>query len=212
MSEVSSMSYDLYVWSDRPDLEPEAAMARVDAWVEAGADPAAGPFEPSTDVAWFFRELTKELPDLDAQSDAVRDTSRTPIWLSTDDPLPAHVVAIHLTRDSAREELDAILGLAAKYDLVLFDSHGPRIHRPLEMMAEQASATFWPRGAIQAFVAGAVGLAIAVLGFYLGIPVLSWIAILVGGFLVVMAVFTFIHEGRRTLVRRSAGPGGTSAT
>jgi pimeloyl-ACP methyl ester carboxylesterase len=206
------MSYDLYVWSDRHDLEPEEAMTRVDTWVQAGADPAAGPFEPSTDVAWFFRELTKELPDLEAQSDAVRDTSRTPIWLSTDDPLPARVVAIHLTPDSARDDLDAILGLAAKYDLVLFDPRGRRINRPLETMAEHATATFWPRGAIQAFVAGAVGLGIAVLGWSLGIAVLSWIAILVGGFLVVMAVFTFIHEGRRTLARRSAGPGGTTQT
>ena len=29
---------------------------------------------------------------------------------------------------------------------------------------------------------------------------------LVGGFLVVMAVFTLVHEGRRTLQRRSQGP------
>jgi hypothetical protein len=70
-------------------------------------------------------------------------------------------------------------------------------------MAEHASATFWARGAIQAFVAGAAGLGIAVLGWYLGIPVVSWIAILVGGFLFVMAVLTFVHEGRRTLARRS---------
>jgi hypothetical protein len=44
------------------------------------------------------------------------------------------------------------------------------------MMAEYARATFWTRGAIRAFVAGAVGLGIAVVGWYLGLPVLSWSA------------------------------------
>ena len=90
-------------------------------------------------------------------------------------PPPARVVAT-TSRRNARGDLDAVIGLAAKYDLVVFDPRAPRINRPLDMMAEHATATFWPRGGIQAFVAGAVGLGIAVLGWYLGIPVLSWIA------------------------------------
>ena len=63
---------------------------------------------------------------------------------------------------------------------------------------------------IQASVAGVAGLGIAVLGWYLGIPVISWIAVLVGAFMFVMAVYTFVHEGRRTLARRSTGSGGNA--
>jgi uncharacterized membrane protein len=41
-----------------------------------------------------------------------------------------------------------------------------------------------------------------VVGFFLGIPVLSWILELIGGFLFVMAVYTFIHEGRKAMKDR----------
>jgi hypothetical protein len=64
-------------------------------------------------------------------------------------------------------------------------------------MAAHASATFWPAGAIQAAVAGGVGGVIAVVAWFLDIPLLSGILVVVGGFLVVMAVYTFIHEGRK---------------
>jgi hypothetical protein len=130
------MSYDLYVWSDRHDLEPEEAMARVDAWVDAGADPAAGPFEPSTDVAWFFRELTKELPDLDAVGRA--DPSGHPSGCR---PGGCQLVARSLRGRS--DDLDAILALPRSTTSPL---RPPRsAHQPaLEMMAEHATAMFGP--------------------------------------------------------------------
>ena len=64
-------------------------------------------------------------------------------------------------------------------------------------MAAHASATFWPGGAIQAAVAGGIGGVIAVVAWFLGIPLLSGVLVVVGGFMVVMAVYTFIHEGRK---------------
>jgi len=90
-----------------------------------------------------------------------------------------------------------IFGLAAKYDLVLFDTRSRRIHLPLDEMAARASATFWPGGAIQAAVAGGIGGVVAVVAWFLGIPLLSGLLVLVGGFMVVTAVYTFIHEGRK---------------
>lgn len=92
--------------------------------------------------------------------------------------------------------------LATKYDLMLFNPHTRRIFVPFEEMAELASATFWPRGAIRAFVAGGIGAALFAIGWVLGIPVVSWIAELVGGFLVVLTVVTVAHEGRKLLGRR----------
>ena len=72
-------------------------------------------------------------------------------------------------------------------------------------MADYASATFWPAGAIQAAVAGGIGLVIAVVAWLVGIPVLSWILVIVGAFLFVGALYTFIHEGRKTLKARRTG-------
>ena len=101
--------------------------------------------------------------------------------------------------------LDSVYGLAAKYDLVVYDTRNHGVHLPLEELAEYASATFWPGGAIQAAVAGGIGLVIAVVAWFLGIPVLSGIAIVIGGFLFVMAVYTFIHEGRKAMKARRTG-------
>ena len=96
-----------------------------------------------------------ELPDLDAAYDARRTRAGRRTVLSGDDPRPARVDANHLAPDSARDDLDAILGLAAKYDRVFVDPRAPRIHRPSDVLAEHATATFWPRDPIRAPVAGA---------------------------------------------------------
>ena len=125
--------------------------------------------------------------------------------LSTTDEPPARVVAIRLVPGTTHDDVEEVASLAAKYDLVLFDARSGRVHRPLEEMAAYASATFWPAGAIQAAVAGGAGLAIAVIAWLVAISVVSWIAILIGGFLFVMAVFTFVHEGRKTLRSRRIG-------
>ena len=121
------------------------------------------------------------------------------------EPQPARIVGISLAPTISREALEAIFGLAAKYDLVLFDTRSRRVHLPLEAMADYASATFWPAGAIQAAVAGGIGAVLAVGAWLLGIPVLSGLLVVVGGFMVVMAVYTFIHEGRKAAGARRTG-------
>lgn len=82
---------------------------------------------------------------------------------------------------------------------MLFDARDRRVHLPLDELAAHASATFWPRGAIQAAVAGGIGGLIAVIAWIIAIPALSGILIIVGGFMFLMAVYTFIHEGRATV-------------
>ena len=106
-------------------------------------------------------------------------------------------MALRPSPDAPRDELGTLFGLAAKYDLVLFDARSRRIHLPLEAMATHASATFWPAGAIQAAVAGGIGGVVAVVAWFLGIPVLSGLLMLVGGFMFAGAIYTFIHEGRK---------------
>ena len=196
------MTFDLYAWKSPRDLDADAADALLASWNEAGADPAASRFEPSTDVGWFFLELTKGAPELDVVSDAVANRSSAPIWLATTEQPPARLVRMALPASASRDLLEDIFSLAAKYDLIVYDAHARRLHQPLEELADYASATFWPAGAIQAAVAGGAGAVIAAVAWVLSIPVLSGIAIVIGGFLVVMAIFTFVHEGRKAMAAR----------
>jgi hypothetical protein len=138
------------------------------------------------------------VPGLVVSSDAIPNPSTAPIWLATTTARPpARLVVISLSPTAPRDTIEAIFGLAAKYDLVLFDTRNRRLHLPLEEMATHASATFWPGGAIQAGVAGGIGGVIAVVAWFLGIPLLSGLLVVAGGFMVVLAVYTLIHESRR---------------
>ena len=198
MEQLTATSFDLYVWSQPRDLDADQARELVDGWLAAGGDPAQSPFEASTDIGWFYRELKGDLPALDAVTDAVI-TGKAPVWASATNEPPARVVALRLSRPPVQEELESILGLATKYDVVVFNPHRPSIHLPLEEMAAYASATFWPQGAIQAATAGGAGLVMAIVAWFIGIPIVSGIAIVIGAFLFAMAVYSFIHEGRVTL-------------
>lgn len=91
------MTYDIYAWKAPRNLDADEAEALLKTWSDEGADPSTAPFEPNNDVGWFHRELTKDAPGMEAMSDAVSSTSRTPIWLSTEDEPPARLVAMKLT-------------------------------------------------------------------------------------------------------------------
>jgi hypothetical protein len=203
------VSFDLYVWQSPRDLDESQAVAMIDPWLAAGGDPAASPFEPSTDIGWFHRELMQDLPHLDVVSDAVPNPSKRPVWLSTDDEPPARLVAIRLPAAPA-EAFNEVMSLAVKYDLVVFDARNPQVRFPNREMAAYASATFWPAGAVQAAVAGGFGAVIAIIAWVVAIPILSWVVILIGGFMALMAIWTFIHEGRIAwrARRRSGEPEG----
>ena len=196
------MTFDLYVWKSPRDIDADRAEALIKSWHDAGGDQSESAFEPSTDVGWFYRELLTDLPGIEASSDIEPHRTTKPVWLSANDQEPpARVVGMRVSPGTSREEIENIFGLAAKYDLVMFDARSRRLHLPLEAMAAHASATFWPAGAIQAAVAGGIGAVIAVVAWFLGIPLLSGLLMLIGGFMFAMAVYTFVHEGRKPRAR-----------
>ena len=202
MSAIAPNHFDLFVWAAPRDLSDEAAAELVDGWLANGGEPAMSPFEPSTDVGWFYRELTKEWPDIEAISDGPRNTRSRPIFLETDDPPPARVVAIRLTRERGDVELDEVFGLALKYDLLIFDPSRKHLGQPLATMTAFASATFWPHGAIRSLVAGAIGAILAIGAWALSIPILSGLVIAVGLFLVVLTASVLGSETRKWWRRR----------
>jgi hypothetical protein len=197
------MRHDLYAWAGPRDLTPEAAAARIEQWEARGGEPSDAPFEPSSDVAGFYRELEHDLrgmPGFEIVADAEPHTGRGPVWLQTDPPPPAHVTAITLPRtapDDAREALADLYATATKFDLVVLDAHNGVLHQPMAEMAALASATFWPNGAIRAAIAGVGGLVAAIGAYIIGIPIVSGVVIVIGLFMAVLTVMTFVAEGRK---------------
>jgi Flp pilus assembly protein TadB len=117
---------------------------------------------------------------------------------------------VPITPESARETIEEVYSLALKYDLVVFDPQRRALHEPMAEMSAYASATFWPRGAIQAATAGGAGAVIAVVAWFVGIPIVSGVAVIIGAFLFAMSVLTFGAEGRKRIGRppgRSTTPG-----
>jgi hypothetical protein len=204
------VNFDIYVWAAPRDLDADAAGDMVAAWEAAGGDPSQSPFEPSTDIGWFRRELGNAAPLLEVSSDAVPKASRLPIVLSTEDEPPARVMAIRLPREdaaAAHEALEEIYSLAVKYDTVVYEPARAAIHQPQREMAEYASATFWPRDAIRTVVAIVIGLGVGVLAWQLGVPLLSGGIALFALFMVAIFVVTLVSEGRKALARSNDSGG-----
>lgn len=197
------MRFDVYAWAAPRDLTAEEASARIEAWEAGGGDPAAAPFEPSSDTAGFYREVEHDLrgmPELHIVADAEPHTGRGPAWLHTDPDPPAHVVAIRLPRTTPKQLQEAVAivyGTATKYDLLFLDVNQGVVHRPMAEMAAYASATFWPLGAIRAVLVGGVALLFAVGAYLVGIPILSGLVIIVGLFMFVLSVATLVAEARK---------------
>jgi len=200
------VNFDLYVWAAPRDLDADEALELVEAWEAAGADPSASPFEPSTDIGWFHRELTKDLPWLPVTSDAVPNPSKLPIVLSPDNEPPARVIAMRLPRNDGaalEDVLEEIYSLAVKYDTVVFEPARGVIRLPQDEMAASASAEFWPWGAVRTVVAIVIGLAVAVGAWMLGIPLLSGGIALFALFMVAIFVASFYVAIRDTRRRRA---------
>ena len=197
------MRYDIYAWGAPRDLSVEDAIARIDRWEADGGDPALAPFEPSSDVAGFFRELEhdmRDLPGFEVVADAERHTGRGPVWLQTDPAPPAHIAAVRLPRGpetALRAVLEDVQGIGIKFDVVVFDAVNGVIHEPMAEMSAYASATFWPGGAIRSVVAGGGGFLVALAAYLIGIPILSGVVIVVGLFMFVLSVVTLVAELRK---------------
>ena len=145
------MRYDVYAWAAPRDISPEDAAERIDRWEARGGAPSDAPFEPSSDVAGFYRELEHDLRGMsgfEVVADAEPHTGRGPVWLQTDPAPPAHVAAIRLPRSSEEDLRDALADIYAtgtKFDLIVLDAVNGVIHQPMAEMAAYASATFRPR-------------------------------------------------------------------
>lgn len=204
------MTDDLYIWAGPHDIDAPAAAELVATWQAAGGVPRESPFEQSTNVGWFVRELKKDHPEVVIETDAVPTITSTPVWMSGSNEPPARVVVIRDYPSVAAEVHEDVMALATKYDLAVFypdGPNGPVLQFPFQALEAYASATFWPHGARQAATAGVGGAILATVAWFIGIPFISGVLIVIGVFMAALAVLTFIWEGRRAMARRQGQQG-----
>jgi hypothetical protein len=183
---------DLYVWK-RPVLDDTAEAKRL---LELDDESV---FERSEDLVAFFAELSDRLPFREVSEMRSRPTADTP-WA---DPPEASDRLVSLSiRWGAADGLDTIVELARRFDLVLYDPQGPSFHSPAwEGEPVAPGVGEFLRGGLVL----AAGLLVAIGGWMLSLPVLSWVLTLAGGFVVLVALLSIgaiAHEAWRIRVTR----------
>ncbi len=188
------MSMSLYVWK-APLVTDTDEAARLVALEDQSV------FEPSSDLERFYDELLERFPSPESFTDEELETAEIP-WAD-----PPHgsdrLIWLSIRWSAKDEDLDAIVELARKYDLVLYDPQGPSFHSPAD---ENEGAPYVPtmgeyvRGALLAVF----GVLLAVLAWKASIPVMSWIVVFVGGFVALVAVSTTVAVGYEAWRERSS--------
>ena len=188
------MSGTLIVWK-APRVEDEDAAARLLRDYYATGD--EGAFEPSDDVVRFYDDLLALWPSLEDLAD-LEDADLPPSWAES--PERSNRVVSMEYRWSADAFLADIERLAREHGLVLYDPQGPVVVDPDEPEPQEYVPDTREVLRVTALLVGS--LAVAVGAWYASITVLSWIVIVVAGFLAVMAAYTLYVYATLALERR----------
>ena len=165
----------LYLWKGPVTEDPDEAKRLIERWDERGDDSA---FEASPEIAKVADELIRRFPDAEHGP-----------WA---DDLPAatdRIIYMTIRWGADNAVLDAIAELAYAHGLVLYDPQGPNVG-----LATDPSMTV-PDEPIRAgdyltFVAMLVAaVGVFWLGWWIEVPVLNWILMIVGGFFVSVTLF-----------------------
>jgi hypothetical protein len=182
------MSMDLYVWKAPVVTDPDEAQQLLSLGDESV-------FEASDDVTRFVTDLAALLPPLEALSETQLHGGGTP-WAASPDA-SARLVALSLRWSAADEDLDTIVELARKYDLVLYDPQGPSFHSPVTPDEDEPYSPGlgeFARGALLVLV----GAALAVGAWEVSIPILRWVLVVVGAFVVLVALIALWGTAEQT--------------
>ena len=136
----------------------------------------------------FLRRLLARYPALEAFEDDDERLKRTP-WSETPERSDRVIeISIRWGAGVPDEALDTIVELARKYELVLYDPQGPSIHSPeMDDGSEDVAGQVW-----FALRGGAIGVLLVVAGTFIPYRLVSWPLFVIGGFLVVMTIYTLI--------------------
>lgn len=165
----------LILWKAPRVDDPDEAAELLRQYYESGDERA---FQPCAALATVADELLRRFPDADEGP-----------W-SDGPPEPTErLLHLGIRRGADDAVLDAIVELAREHGLVLYDPQGPSVHLPDDPVD---SGTDEPPSLVDHLWFVLIGLAAAGvfwLGWWIDVPVLEWILMLGGGFVVSVVLF-----------------------
>jgi len=187
-------TYSLFLWKAPVVDDTDEAERLLKPYYDREDDSA---FQQSAAVSTVSSELLRRFPDRFPDSDAgpweeaPHETDRllaVTVWDGADD---------------AEAVIDAIFELAREHELVVYDPQAPHVRLP----GEPEPGPTPPLSLVDRLQMVLIGLVVGLAGagaFWLGwrmdVPVLDWLLMIVGGFLVTLGVFLIA-----IFVSRSAG-------
>jgi hypothetical protein len=176
------MSMSLYVWKLPRVIDEDEAQRLVDLEDESV-------FEPSEDLRRFYEELVELFPPPESLTGEELDAGATP-WA---DGVEAsdRLVWLSIRWGADGDDLDTMVELARKYDLVMYDPQGPSFHSPAD---ENEGVPYVPSAGeyVRGLLLTAFGVLFTYVAWKLSIPVLSWLLMFVGGFVAFVAAFSTV--------------------
>ena len=173
---------DLYVWK-RPFTTDEDEAQRLITRKDESV------FEPSAELEQFYAELLEIFPPPEVFT--VEEQEGNPVPWADSPHGSDRLVWLSIRWSADGDDLDTIVELARKHDLVLYDPQGPCFHSPAdenEGVENPPTAGSYVRGVLLAVF----GVLLAFVAWKASIPVLSWIVIFAGGFVAFVAASTTI--------------------
>ena len=165
----------LLLWKSPVVASPDEAEALLKPYYERNDDSA---FQPSAVVVDVAKELIRRFPDVEGGP-----------WGDSAPEESDRLLLINIRWGADNAVVDAIVELAREHELVLYDPQGPDIHVPGD--TGEAGPVPAPRLIdhlkIAGFGVGAIG--IFALGWWIDVPVLNWLLMIIGGFLFAVVLF-----------------------
>ena len=189
----------LILWKAPVVDDPDEAARLLEPYYERSDDSA---FEPSPDIAAVSKELLRRFPDL-----------QNGPWADELPPKQVDRVLLLTIRWSADNAvLNAIIGLAREKDLVVYDPQGPSLYLPRDPVETEPVPPPSVGDLLKVTAMGIVAAGVFLLGWWIPVPIVGWILMIVGGFFVSVVLFLlgiliFARNGGDDAQGRSASPG-----
>ena len=186
------MSGTLIVWKAPRVADEDDAARLLGDYYETGDESA---FEPSADVARFYDEVMALYPPLEGLD--LDDPELAPSWSSTPERSD-RIVSMDYVWSAPDALLEDVQRIAREHGLVFYDPQGPVVMDPEEVETEYVP----DKREILRVVLLFLGSVLAAIGaWYVSITVVSWLVVVVAGFLALMAAYTLYVYARQGLQR-----------